>query len=398
MHNKIKTILILAIAFVIALPLVSCGGGSGANKGETLITNFETDGQIDNIGVFTNSGVKIARNTDKKYVSEGSASMYLEFEGEDSVPAPGFYRWNWVWFYVFSDDLITHGTDFSDAECLLIDIYNDSDRAVGVTLKAYADGGELHLGRQPAAAGRMNTLKFDISYPRALYMGVQNIDLITLELDKVYADQTPVKLYLDNFRTRNLSKKQTYDFNTVPKLAKDEFAFFENDYLFNTLRVTDNPDLPVYTRSEISKNTDLKFVSEGAASLKVTRHPALNHTSYWRRHEFIVFPTEYLKILDFSGYDINQYQISVDVYNDYDYDIDFVIRLYSLTGRVDMVYYMPPNQWSTYKLPLNALTVSGGLNMDWANISRIEIMLHEFYGPYNAVMYIDNMKIEKAGL
>ncbi len=389
-----KAVVCLFLIFAFALTCYGCSPkGEKATRTQSTIAEFESLEELQSMNVFSNSGCKVSLNTQKDYISEGNSSMYVEYFGSDGMPMPDFFVDNQIVIYAQREDFIKRSNNYSNVESFAIDIFNASDRNTNVYLELTNESGNnIVWDYVPLVKGQMNHCVFDVDLKKAVYLGIDKVDTIVLHFDPVLSIQTPLKLYLDHFVTRDYVEVPDTTL-TLPTLEQNEICYFENDYVFDTLVVA-TTDLPITAHPFIlEKNTNPAFVTQGENSLKITRFPTVSQTSNNRRWLNVNFDSKYISLIDFYGYDIDQYEICFDVYSDYSETIDFVCKFTSSSGYINSIAYLKPNQWTSIRLKMNEKT-NNGIIMDWNSLSDIQFMLHEYFGPTKAIMYVDNMRIE----
>ena len=137
---------------------------------------------------------------------------------------------------------------------------------------------------------------------------------------------------------------------------------------------------------------DVRFVKEGKASLKVSRPPDLYKVLRYETHraDCGFFAIEYLRTINFSAQDINTTSIYMDIYNDYEYPIDFMFIVGDEVNTLEENYVLKPNTWNTIEFEMNKY-LSNGTMLNWNNIVTFNMGLNEYFGHKNADMYIDNI-------
>ena len=394
-ENSVKKIILsLFLVAAVFFGCIGCSSGAtGAEITQSSIAEFESLAELQTINVFSDSGCKVSLNTQEEYLSAGEASMYVEFYGSDGMPMPNFFLDNQIILYAKRDEFIKRSNNYSNVKSFSVDIYNVSDRNTNVYFEIVTESGNKIVSDYfPLIKEQMNHCVFDIDLTRAVYLGIDKVDMFVLHFDSVLSIQTPLKLYIDHFVSRDYVNKPDTSL-TLPELEENEICYFEDEYVFDTLVVADT-DLPITGHPfMIEKNEDPQFVTQGKSSLKITRFPTISQTSNNRRWLDINFDARYISEIDFYGYDINKYEICFDVYSDYSETIDFVCKFITSSGYINSVTYLQPEQWTSVRLKMNEIT-NNGIVMDWNSLSAIQFMLHEHFGPTKAIIYVDNMRIE----
>ena len=327
MSMKITLRKLLSTAFAATLclsassSLVACGssvksgeksdGVKGQNYVSHTLTSFESVAEIETLGSFGELG-KIGFNQDKQYVSDGTASLKVEVHGGREVGMP--YVGDWqpsLMFYTIENGFTEHLKDYSRTKCFMLDVYNASDRDTGISLFLDPESGafsSIYLKEQIALKGEKTTFVFETNLERNVNCGIGALKDIQINFAPVLEGQKPLELYLDNFRAVDYAD-ETYQ---VPQAAmptvdeaEGEICYFESEYFVNNLsmRYTELALVPPNMFPRLSVNTDPFFVSEGNASMRITRPAAISSTKEWRCGTYIDFPSRYVSSIQFEKYD-----------------------------------------------------------------------------------------------
>lgn len=317
-------------------------------------------------------------NADKRYVSHGSTSIYAEVHGENCYLAflPQY----------FYDG---HSNDFSKAISFLFDIFNSGDRDTYAVLSlSYKIGSKVYnyvIGKQLVRKDAMNYLCFDVDIDQAINNGIDNVGEIRLNFDTVEETQSPLKLYVDNFRVRE-DEQIALSNQTPPAVAGNMLCSFEGEYFKNKM-ICSVWEYIFYTQFPVlAVNTDAMYVTEGANSLKVTRFAQYYLDDIYKGFCRFFLPSECFADIDFAAYAQAQNEICFDVYNDYGYNIDITFNVASRTGN-SVTVILEPDSWTTVKLDISQI--------EWGSSTTIDFMFCEYYDSSNAVMYIDNLRFEQ---
>ena len=389
--------------------LGACGGGDGKsvqtqNYVAHSLASFESVKEIETLGSFGELG-KIGFNQDKAFVSEGNASLKVEVHGGRQVGMPYIGDWRpCLMYYTIDNNYTEHWKDYSKTKCFMMDVYNDSDRDTAISLfldPESSNYSSIYLKEQVALKGKKTTLVFETNLTRNVNCGIGALKDIQINFTPVLEGQTPLKLYIDNFRAvdyadENYQVPQT----AMPTVNNDEgeICYFESDYFVNTMQVrhTDLAVIPPNMFPRLSLNSDSYFVSEGKNSMRITRPSTVASTKEWRCGAYVEFPSRYVETIDFDKYDKNNSSIRMDVYNDYDYAFDFVLQFLDKTGYVEHVVTLKPNSWNEVEIPMNKNmegAANKGLQLDWSSVQSMRFLLQEYYGTGEADIYVDNLRV-----
>lgn len=390
--------------------LVACSGNSGGEsngknpqsyRSHTLMS-FESVKELETLGSFGELG-RIGLNKDKTYISDGNGSLKVEVHGGREVGMPYIGDWKpCLMFYTIENGFTEHLKDYSRTKCFMIDVYNASDRDTAISLFLDPESGafsSIYLKEQIALKGKKTTLVFETDLERNVNCGIGALKDIQINFKPVLEGQTPLTLYLDNFRAVDYAD-ESYE---VPKVAmpqvkaeEGEICYFESKYFVNNLgvRASEVGIIPPSMFPKLSVNEDAFFVSEGKMSMRITRPSTVASTKEWRCGAYIDFPSDYVSSIEFEKYDASTTSICMDVYNDYDYTFDFVLQFVDKYGYVEHVAMLKPNSWNTVEIPMNKIVEgnTSGLQLDWSSVQEMRFLLQEFYGTGEADIYVDNLR------
>lgn len=367
----------------------------------STLFSFESVAELETFGSFGELG-KIALNQDKNYVTDGSASLKVEVHGGRAVGMPYIGDWKpCLMLYTIENGFTEHLKDYSRTKCFAVDVFNASDRDTSISLFLDPESGafsSIYLKEQVALKGKKTTLVFETNLERNANCGIGALKDIQINFTPVVEGQTPLTLYLDNFRAVDYAD-ENYE---VPQAAmptvneaEGEICYFESEYFVNNLglRHTELAVIPPNMFPKLSVNTDEFFVSEGKTSMRISRPSTVASTKEWRCGAYVDFPSRYVSSIHFEKYDKNTTSIRMDVYNDYDYAFDFVLQFVDKIGYVEHVLTLKPNSWNEVEIPMNKVTEgTSGLQLDWSSVQEMRFLLQEYYGTGEADIYVDNLR------
>ena len=391
----------LSLALCLCLVIFGCwalsaSGSPGSGEiEENLVTGFDTQDFIYHVTGHKGFGKRLL-NTDPNYIRQGAGSLYLELQEQNTSP-------QWVGAYALSlpMNLLDHSDDFSKTVKLVLDVYNASDRDTEMRLVLTGGiGGSTYmvdLGYQYITKGRWNRVTYLTDLDRAINLGIDSVRAVKLYFPVLSEGQSPLKLYLDNFRAID-DPAVTYQNQNRPAMQGGAVCTFENPFYFNKLTV-DNRMSGQYM-PEFSLNYDKEYVSEGDVSLKIKRFSQYSPHERWSNFCITFLPIEpELSAINFTQYPLNSAKLVYDVYSKYDGPLDCITYL-SSSGYggyfVDHPVTLQPNQWNRIEIPLNKTMPNGAAPTAqiWNGLNSFRIQLIDFYGASNAIMYLDNFRLE----
>jgi hypothetical protein len=392
-----------AWAMVFLLPLLaSClplEGKAAEDKdySETLISDFETAEEVKSINVFSSWGAKKGFVDDTSHIKHGKGSMYLEYDPSETIPMPNFYpdfyKDNRLLFYASTSSYITsrRTIDYSNVESFVVDVYGAAGRSFNVYLNIVTGSSTIRTPAEIVVDGRWNTLVFHLDPKSMVSKGIDRVDTIYLSFDLVYYGSSAIKMYLDDFRTRDyLSAPDTT--LTLPSVASGFVYTFDDDYTYETSEIVDTWYTSTTRLPIVEKNSNPTYVKEGSSSMKITRFPTISQDSSYRRSYDLLFDSSYLAAIPFASYDPTATSIVFDAYNRYDYKIDCIMKVTTSGGYTNVIDYLDPNIWTEVVLPMDHICDDTGVVADWKNVLNLRFMLHDFYGASPAYLYLDNMR------
>ena len=372
---------------------------------ESIIAGWDSEADFGYFGATEAFGIT-RLNTDKTYVSQGEGSMYVTVEGNyELLNFPGKYNDRKPFIRLFTQDIM-HNTDFSKAESFAIDVYNVSDRPVSIGLRFKTATGRGDYGAQmqivteqiPCVKDGWTTAEFVIDRARGAYQGFGAVSQLDIFFENRQSDQTPATLYLDNFRVRNAADEMKKA--NVPEAVSDTvIADYEDEWFTTTALAYDSVNFPAlnsFYQPITARNENPDFVKSGSASLKIERRPyRYQDTALQSMAEVGLFGVEHLEKIDFAGKNAAATDIVMDVYNDYDYVIDYTLAISSGDIEVTKLFRLYPKTWNELRFPMDTTNASGDV-VNYSNVIKFNARFYEHYGT-NAVHYVDNVRFESRG-
>lgn len=403
MKKKLSLCIAGLLCAAAAFGAVGCGGET-ETAGVVQLSGFETQTQVDGAVAGMAFGKRLL-NTDAQYVSEGSGSMYLEVhsgKATDYSP-PHIRRSSAVDFELdtLSSVIVPEAGDpyfdFSKAEWIAADFFNTGDRAVSVRLLMHTkDGYDIDFGFQVLPAGQKTTAVFTNDLDKNVNLGIDEVTGITFYFPIIEEGQTPAALYMDDLRYYR-NPDVTYENQTLPEETGEAVCSFDHEYYYNTAWTTYlSGQMLAQTIPEFSRNTDPAYVTEGTASLRVKRYSLYYPTMDFGFYNYLYLPgvAEQIRKFAFEApADANdavtdRYELVIDVYCDYSFYIDFLFNC----GPKQYQATLEPNRWNELRFNMGDLTVE-----QWNALDGVSLFMLDYYGPGNAELYIDNLRIQKTG-
>lgn len=387
-----KIIALLACAFL--LPAAGCapadGDGNGGTEGTVSmyrqVSGFETTEEFFPMD-FENRFGQIRLNTDKSYVTEGSASAKLEVWGDfrDSTADP----------YMIVN-LEGEETDLRRLRAVEFDLFNQSgaDCEIGVALKA--DGFTTEYQYVSVKQGKNEiSVSFDL-VGVALAADLTAGEGVLLQFPKAadFEDAKTNLFYLDNMGF-SLSLKEPTPLSI--ELDENEFCSFDKEYQ-KYMTVVGGVGPTDGCQPVLSINEDLNYVSgQSGKSLKVvlpTGLPPINDG--W---PYFTFVGSLFEAVDFAKYAEEGYSLAFDVYNT-GADFNFGLEVQPADSTVSKGYSVPvtcPKGWSTHTFDLSAWNS----NVTEERPVKLTDNVKEFWLSYSKfatadkVFYFDNFRFVK---
>lgn len=356
----------------------SCGDGSEAKQPETdrLISSFETVEEVLTLTAANNFGKKQFSNN-SSYVTDGKGCMYVEVIADFDYIA----REN-IWGLDSREEFIEpHLTfestkfDFTQVEGLYgfaIDVYNVGGKDVPVefTMEAGVDGAGsfFDMGTQTALKGQKTTLYFTADAETMIYQGSNDIINLIITLPFRDGDEEAHKLYFDNFRMLLGDTGTTTDY----ACNGQQLCSFETKDVLKRLTTSSFYSVKDYwAKSEL--NVDPQYVTDGNASLKITR----GYTNYittgrMGKHAVTLSNGNFFNgeaIANLPVEDLERLVIKVDVYNiasqteAIEYFIGPRIKESICMFRITQV---KPNEWTTLELSVAQVIKD---TADWGGVA-----------------------------
>lgn len=400
---KLKNIVI--IAFILSILLLSFGCASKptnettANtatfdtvKGEeVMLYDYEELSDFQEINATQAFGIT-RMNTDSKYVKSGTGSMYVKVEGyEEMYHHPEKVSIKKQVIEMYPNWYFAQRGDFGDALCFKLDVYNISDRDVEVGLFISTGNTQLLLGPEIALRNRWTELVFEVDRDKAFYWGMDSVNKMQFTFEGRTDGQTCAELFLDNFRYVKADTKAV-PLGYVPEQKGNVLCDFEDKYFLTTTMQTYSayPVADPFVGPKYEWNDDKNFVTSGDYSLKITRYLNTYQNSMIPVYsENTILTTEYLKQVDFTGYDKDTYVIALDVYNQCSDNIRMRFDIYD--GNKQLLatdLRLDPMQWSTVEIPMNKTF------LNWGNLIAVKILFPDWFGSENCIIYIDNIRCQ----
>lgn len=355
-----------------------------------LLSGFETQADLNAMAAVSNFG-KRQLNTNKTYVTQGNSSLYLEVHSGralDYSPPVGNRQNSCVDMVIES---LNHSNDYSHTVSFTFDAYNASDRDAEVRMVLTGGIGgatyQIDLGIQYLPKGRWTKLKFDNDLSRNINLGVDSVRSMRLYFPMLTADQTPIKVYLDNFTAHDRENVE-YLNRTSPGQQGDVLCGFEDLYFYNNSYIAYETTMQV--QPVISQNRDSRFVTEGDYSLRIKRFSKYEPEARWSGYRMLFMPlADMVATIDFNKYPVETTKIMVDVYSDAAEEMSFTMTIGGYDGTVaHSVNVLKPKQWNTIEIPLNMASVD-----KWKTAESVYATFYDFFGTSNASIYIDNIRL-----
>lgn len=354
---------------------------------EVLIYGFDELKDFDEITATTMFGLT-KPNYDKNFVSQGKGSMEISVEGYGEIlhfPETVDDRKNSIILY---PKYFWKNKDFSDALSFRFDVFNDSGRAQKITLNIKTSSHWVCLEPQTVLPGMWTTCDYQIDPERAYYLGMSGIEEILIAFEYRAYGQPPAHYYLDNFRYVKADEKSQR--LQTPTFDGTMICDYEDSYFFKTAtNISQSAPAGIpYLYPKIEWNEDPEYVTSGSKSLKVTRYPAEMQTGLLPQYfDVSIIHSHYMDTIPFENYNVKQYNIKLDVYLDYSDVLDLTISIASTTVAANKIVTLQPG-WNeiTYEMDRS--------DINWAQAAYCNLLMSEFFGWEEAVMYIDNVRFE----
>ena len=415
------------VAFVTAcclvFPLISfvgCKGDDTPSNGtekDNVVCSFESVEEIVTLNSGDVFGMK-QYSQDENYVTHGNGCMYLEIQATFDYVA----REN-IWGLDFKEEFIEphlkfeatkfNFTDVEGVYGFALDVYNASGKDVPVELTMEADvdsaGSYFDMGSQTVLKDKKTTLYFTADVETLIYQGINDLTSVIVTFPYTDGDEAPIKLYVDNFR---MIRGKT-GIPTAHSIEGQTLCGFENRDALTRVTASSFYTVKDYWAKR-DLNYDGEFITEGNASLKLTRGYS-NYVTKGRSGKNVVTfsNANFFKggeIGALSTEDLERLVIKVDVYNDSEKDETFEwfvgprrkesICLFKVQG-------VPAKTWTTLELSVAERLAYNKQIAEEQGREYIQIDLRELFTNFafhfsfmenhtNSVIttYVDNLRYE----
>lgn len=212
---------------------------------------------------------KVEVNTDKKYVTEGDASLKVYPMADFDKPT----EYPYVSVNTMGKDVLT--SDFSGYSSISLDVYNPNETSVGIALCLHVNADVVtstRLQHYTLAAESWTRVEYSLDSGAVKYVGAQLKDVACVTVafkDKRTSLEDSYKpLYLDNLRAYT-GETKTFD---VSVNTDGVFLGFEDDAQADVFDYLWSTKYSCYMMDG-NINVDRRFVTQGEKSLKLTLRP-----------------------------------------------------------------------------------------------------------------------------
>lgn len=382
--------------FILILALIlCCGAVAGCAKEDNvekqteddttvLLADFESKEELLSMN-FRDTVVKAELSDRAETVTSGSYSGKLTLHGVYDYKNQNYQDCR---FYIVTGGKYCTKTGYLDAAEIAVDVYNDSGREVRFSLCLNNPSAATNMFQFDAVTLKpgMNNLRWEFNRERISYgIDLQRVDFFTFLVEGRELDEEPTVLYVDNFRVETT---EASFIQPDKKPADTVLTDFSQEADFNYYSYFGTVS-SLLTQPVFSKNTDIRYVLTGDASLKIEFLENRSGTGA----DSVGFRTKDRQY-DWNGFAQEKTCLSYDLFNATDHELTVCMTVYSQLNETFAVNSVIPAQsWAaggnTVLLSdLNDRFVGDGLDIFTITFQLIGLQAGD-------VVYLDNLVLKE---
>ena len=386
-----KKIIVLILALVLCCGMaVGCADNKEASVEEkkentVVLADFESKEELLSMN-FRDTVAKVELSDRAETVTSGNYSGKITLHGVYDYANKLYQDCR---FYIVTGGEYCTKTGYLDAAKISVDVFNDSGRDIrfSLCLNNPLAATSMYQFESVLLKPGMNNVSWEFNRERISYgLDLQRVDFFTFLVEGRELDEQPAELYFDHFRVETTETaftepaKQPTDTILTDFSQEADFNYYSYFGAVSSL----------LTQPVFSKNTDIRYVLTGRASLKIEFFENRSGTGA----DSVGFRTKDREF-NWNGFDQAKTMLSYDMFNATDHELTVCMTVYSkLNETLSVNCTIPAQSWAAggntiLLADMNERFIGEGLDIFTVTFQLIGLQAGD-------VVYLDNLVLKEA--